>query len=344
MRVQYVTKGRTTVDQILEIPRQSYVELRGYPRTINGTEEYVLVRHKTLSRNEESNPYHYGKQGVDVPRGAQLKSDAIHQMAKARACGLKAARAYLEGRGYICCPMSRKLDRPTEGGSALYRVDDGSYLAQSPQIEKQVLVSVGVERLYDIGPVFRAEPHNTSRHLNQYVSVDVEQAGTDENAVMRTLRSLIISMSRAMEPYGVRRLSTSDFVKVPYKKALAITGKDTIDRVGEEALSKYFRKPFVFITKYPLRQRTWYTRGSTGFDLVHSRCQIASGSVRESDAGTLERNISAHGLDPKKFSSLLDHYRSGARSSVGFGVGLERLIMVLMNYQNVRQIRTMEYL
>ena len=262
-----------------------------------------------------------------------------------------------------------KLGRAgAEGGSSQFRVDyfgRKAVLAQSPQLYKQVMVGV-FERVYEIGPVFRAEKHATQRHLNEYTSLDLE---------MGFLRSFTDLM--ALEQGFLRRLV--DLLRREYAGELALLGAELPDaqhipavrfdeakRLAADAYGYAIREPydlepeeeqhigryakevwgsdFVFVTHYPGRKRPFYTmddpedpRYTLSFDLLFRGVEITTGGQRIHNYGQQVEKLKARGMEPEDFSGYLLFHKHGAPPHGGLGIGLERLTMQLCGLDNIRR-------
>ncbi|MBI2026557.1 MAG: aspartate--tRNA(Asn) ligase, partial [Deltaproteobacteria bacterium] len=255
----------------------------------------------------------------------------------------------------------------TEGGSELFSVkyfETKTYLAQSPQFYKQQLVGGGFERVFETAHVYRAEQHNTSRHLNEYYSLDYEMGFIDsEEDIMRFEMGLLSYMFKGVEESCQSELSYFN-VKIPQFKEIPIISlqeaceilkkkfnKESygdIDPEGEKLLCEHFSKegglPLVFINDYPKSKRPMYAmphekkEGLTrSFDLLFNGLEITTGGQRIHNYDMLVESIRGRGLDPSQFKDYLEIFKYGMPPHGGLAIGAERLTMKLLNLSNIRE-------
>lgn len=277
-------------------------------------------------------------------------------------------REFLSGEGFTEVHSPKIVSTGTEGGADLFQVryfERTAFLAQSPQFYKQMLVGAGFERVFEVGPVFRAERHNTSRHLNEFTSMDLEMGfigGLDDLLSLeeRLLRHIFGRLRERCAPelaiYGasvpevetIPRLRLSEIGTIlerEYGKALR---DGNLDAEGERLICRYILKEtgshFLFATHYPRSARPMYTLPDPGdpgvtlsFDLLFRGMEMNSGGMRISDYDMLVMNIRAFGLDPKDFESYLEVFRYGMPPHGGFAIGLERLTAKVLGLENIRE-------
>jgi nondiscriminating aspartyl-tRNA synthetase len=232
----------------------------------------------------------------------------------------------------------------TEGGANVFTVDyfgREAYLAQSPQFYKQVMVGV-FERVFETGPVFRAEPHETSRHLAEYVSLDAELGFIEDHfGVMGVVREVVAGMC---EGTGVEVLD-----EIPWLH-FAETGVDDVDLApaDERRLCEWARaehgSDFLFVTGYPMAKRPFYTHPeparpeySNSFDLLFRGLEVVTGGQRLHRHEDYLAALASRGLDPGPFEGYLQAFRYGMPPHGGFAIGLERFVARLVGARNVRE-------
>jgi aspartyl-tRNA synthetase len=233
-------------------------------------------------------------------------------------------------------------------------------------------VIAGLERVFEIGPVFRAEPHHTARHLNEYHSLDIEVGFIEDfNDVMNYVEGFFRELARrmeeepearrALEAHGAEppRIPASGIPRVPIRKAYEILrerfGKEIpegedLDGEAERMMAVYAREEFdsdfIFITEYPWRVRPFYTMRKEGepewtysFDLLYRGLEVVTGGQREHRYERLLANLEAKGLRREDFQFYLDFFKHGAPPHGGAGMGLERIVMQSLGLQNIREAR-----
>lgn len=258
------------------------------------------------------------------------------------------------------------LSSATEGGANFFKIkyfDREAYLAQSPQFYKQA-GAVAFERVFEIGSVFRAEPHFTSRHVNEYIGLDGEMAFIESvDDVMAMLETIMQATIEHVRKHGQAMLTLYDahvsprvtIPRIRLTEALAILEKEygkmvenqDIDAEGErmicEYVSKTYGSDFVFLTHYPRHLRPFYSMPSQDgqytetFDLLFRGVEIASGGQRIHDYQMLVDSMKQKGLDPDSFTDYLDIFRYGAPAHGGWGLGSERIIQKLLNLGSIKE-------
>ena len=255
-----------------------------------------------------------------------------------------------------------------EGGTNVFKLDyfgKTVFLAQSPQLYKQALVGV-FGRVFDIGPVFRAEHHDTSRHLNEYISMDFEMGFIDgfedimnmETGVLKYIMTLL--KTEYAEEVSLLKADIPEITEIPCIKFM--DAKDIIinkfkyapsdmkdfDPAEEEMLGKYakkeFNSDFLFVTHYPSKKRPFYTMDdpqdpeyTLSFDLLFRGLEITSGGQRIHDYNEQVAKMKKCGMNPESFDTYLMLHKYGAPPHGGLGLGLERLTMHLLGFKNVRE-------
>ena len=274
-------------------------------------------------------------------------------------------RSTLDGLGFVEMQTPKIVASATESGANVFPVDyfgRPAYLAQSPQFYKQLLVGV-FERVYEVGPVFRAEPHDTTRHLAQYTSLDVELGFVaDHRDVMAVLREVLAGMGSYVADRAATALATlgatvpavpAEIPSVHFTEALAIAGAppDEPDlapaherALGDWALHEHGSE-YVFVTGYPMAKRPFYTHPdparpaySNGFDLLFRGVELVTGGQRLHRYGDYLEALAARGESAAPYASYLDAFRHGMPPHGGFAIGLERFVARLAGVANVREV------
>lgn len=280
----------------------------------------------------------------------------------------QAFRDYLRSKNFEQIHTAKIIDSSTEGGSEMFTVnyfDRRSFLAQSPQFYKQMMVGAGFERVYEIGHAYRAELHNTWRHLNEYVSLDVEMGFIKDEFELMDLEEGFLDYlfkhlnkvcKKELEMYKVElpnevkipRITLEEAHKILLEKYNKKSPIGNIDAKGEELICDYVKKEygteFVFLTKYPVAKRPMYTMPddedktlTKSFDLIYDGLEITTGGQRINDYEMLKENIIKFGLNPEYFDFYLDTFKYGMPPHGGFAIGLERLTMKILKLSNIRE-------
>lgn len=365
-------------DLLSELPRESVIEVEGVARRSEKSQRGVEVlpsRIRVLSRSEVPLPLGVvDKVSADLPtrldhRVIDLRKPAVHAVFELRSHLLAAFRATFVEHGFLEVETPKLLREGAEGGTTLFPVryfDTTAYLAQSPQLYKQMLMSAGFERVFEIAPAFRAEPSDTVRHLTEFASLDAELAYIDspddvrsclESIIQGTVNRTRASLTDAGNPLASRLPEVrTPFPRIPFATAEEWRGRPGAEidlgsedekAIGERAIAE-FGNPFYFLTDFPtkVKERTFYAQrlddrpNVTGyFDLDFNGTEVASGGAREHRLDRLEANIRSAGLDPSSFASYLEAFRFGMPPHGGWGLGIDRLVWLFSGVSNVREAR-----
>ena len=298
-------------------------------------------------------------------RFIDLRKPETQAIFKIRNEVIAAVHKYLRSQDFIEIHTPNIVSSSSEGGTEVFRLkyfEKDAFLAQSPQLYKQSLMATGLDGVYEIAWYFRAEEHNTRRHLNESTAVDLEMAFiSSEEDVMKILENLVHAMwKKASECTKELAILNKKIVvpKLPFKrikyddalKKLNSNGSDIawgqdLGAEEEKLLGEILGKEkieFYFITKYPLESKPFYTmpqgdKYSRGFDLACKGVEIASGSQRIHEVELLKERIEACDLNPDDFESYLKTFRYGMPPHGGFGFGIERFLMELLDINNIRE-------
>ena len=280
---------------------------------------------------------------------------AALRVAAAATAGFRSA---LSEQRFVEIQTPKIVASATESGANVFRLDyfgRPGYLAQSPQFYKQLMVGV-FERVFEVGPVFRAEPSDTARHLTQYTSLDAEMGFVaDHRDVMAMLtRTLAVMMATiTARAHTATPKVPSEIPAVHFAEALRIAGApdDEPDlapaherALGEWALQEH-NSEFVYVTGYPMRKRPFYTHPdpadpacSNGFDLLFRGLEIVTGGQRLHLYDDYVAAIRAMGEPLEPYEGYLDGFRYGMPPHGGWAIGLERFVARLLGIANVREV------
>ncbi|HKV83903.1 MAG TPA: aspartate--tRNA(Asn) ligase [Ktedonobacterales bacterium] len=281
-------------------------------------------------------------------------------------------RASLDARGFTEIQTPKLVASATESGANVFAVgyfERQAYLAQSPQFYKQIMVGV-FERVYEVGPVFRAEPHDTTRHINQYVSLDAEMGFIESHfTVMATLRDTLAGIFSTLRERYPEELALANAalpevpVEIPrihfpeaqelifHRHGVDTRGEPDLSPQDERWLGEWARaehgSDFLFVTGYPMRKRPFYTHPdparpewSNSFDLLFRGMEVVTGGQRLHRYQDYLAALERAGLPLAPFASYLEAFRYGMPPHGGFAIGLERVLMQLTGAPNVKLVTT----
>jgi aspartyl-tRNA synthetase len=276
---------------------------------------------------------------------------------------VEAIRGFLFEKGFLEVHTPRIIASATEGGAELFAVDyfgEKAFLAQSPQLYKEQLV-MSLEKVFEVGPFFRAEESRTRRHLSEFVSVDIEQAFADAETVMALLENLVQHTCKAVKENCSKdlevlkhklRVPEVPFKRLTYDEVLSDLKKEGVEVPwGEDIPTEAFRvlgklyPTFYFITDWPTHSKAFYIKPRDdnpdlceGFDLMWRWVELVSGGTRISEKDLLVSRLKEKGLKPEAFKYHLQAFDYGMPPHAGWAIGLERLTMMLTGKKNIREV------
>ena len=313
-------------------------------------------------------------------RFLDLRRAHIAAMFRLRGKVLQYGREALISEGFFETHTPKIVATATEGGTDLFPMqyfDTPAFLNQSPQLFKQLCMSGGLERVFEIGPAFRAEKHDTYRHLNEFISFDIECSWSTDDDVMGVLERMIhhiwqsIASDEESQSYIATineyraskgedavevivpelpfpRVSYCDAIRIIKQKGGKIEWGDDIDAENSDLLAEDLPQ-FYFLPRWPMALKPFYIHhvegedGSTGdqlsrgFDLNFGRDELTSGGQREHRMDVLIDNLKKMDLDPEEFEFYVAGFRHGVPPHAGWGLGVERILMKLTGAKNVRE-------
>ncbi|CQH48365.1 aspartate--tRNA(Asp/Asn) ligase [Halobacterium hubeiense] len=285
-----------------------------------------------------------------------------------RAEVLRAVREYFRSVGSTEINTPKIVATGTEGGTELFPVTyfgEEAFMNQSPQLFKQLMVGSGLERVFEVGPIFRAEEHNTPRHLNEATMIDFESAFIDHEEAMDVCEGTLKAAYSAVEENCQEELEllgladefeapSGDFPRLTYEEAIErinATGEldeqlvwgDDLPTEGEKALGDDVGGHY-FVTDWPSEIKPFYIQDydddselSKGFDLMHPRMELVSGGQREHRYDALVEGFKQQGLDPDQFEYYTKMFKYGMPPHAGWAYGVERLVMTMLDLDNIRE-------
>jgi len=300
-------------------------------------------------------------------RFMDVRNPKVRAIFRVKDISLTKMREYFESKaGFVEVHTPIIQAAGAEGGATMFPMvyyHKEAFLRQSPQLYKQMLMASSLDRIYEIGSVFRAEKFHTRRHVSEYLSVDMEMAWIEseedvlriaEGLVEYTLRGLKKDCKNELEVFGANvKIPELPFKRLTYSEVLDILAKngikkewgDDLDDPDEKLLGQIMEKKgheWYFITKYPSKIKPFYImmegKVSRGMDLDCKGLEIASGGQREHRYEELVKVMKQKGLDPHKFEFYLSAFQYGMPPHGGFGLGSERLVQQVLGVENIKEI------
>ncbi|MEM2111418.1 MAG: aspartate--tRNA(Asn) ligase [Candidatus Bathyarchaeia archaeon] len=360
------------LEQINSLQRQYCISVRGYVKKMDKAPrgvEIVPKSIKVLGVAKQPLPLDItGKTHADIDvrldaRVLDLLRDENRAIFRIKHAALKATRDFLSKNGFIEVNTPKIIASATEGGAELFPIayfEREAFLAQSPQLYKEQLVIV-FEKVFEIGPTFRAEKSHTRRHLTEFISVDIEEAFATAEDVMKVAEDLLQYICKEVNQNCRRELEilkyNIEIPEVPFKR---LTYDTIIEELKEENLNIDWGEDiptvayrilgknhpyFYFITDWPTKLKPFYIKPrddkpelSEGFDLMWHWIEIASGGTRVHDKELLIKRMKEQGLNPESFKYHLQTFDFGMPPHAGWAIGLERLVMMLTGIKNIREV------
>ncbi|WP_419743459.1 aspartate--tRNA(Asn) ligase [Paraclostridium dentum] len=336
--------------------------------------EIEVRKFEVISKCKDELPIEINKEDLNVNlvtmlnnRVLSLRHEKINAIFKVQNVIINGFREYLIGEGFTEIFTPKLVSEGAEGGTEVFEVkyfDNKAYLAQSPQFYKQMMVAAGFEKVFEIGHVYRAEQHDTNRHLNEYVSMDLEFGFIeDEEDIMKLeeelLKFIINKLEKETEKYlellnvGLPNINGS-IPMIKFSKAIEILKEEynkinlenDLDPEAEKLLCEYAKEKlgsdFIFVTHYPRVKRPMYTmpcgeNETHSFDLLFRGIEITTGGQRIHDYDMLINNIKYKGLNPENYLSYTEVFKYGVPKHGGLAIGLERIVSKILGLENVRE-------
>ena len=296
-------------------------------------------------------------------RALDMRNQKTASIFKLRSKVLASIRETLIKRKFIEINTPKIIGSASEGGADLFGLDyfgQKAYLAQSPQLYKEQM-TIGLERVFEISSFYRAEKSHTGRHLSEFTSVDIEAAMMDYTDVMDVLESIVVDVFKntsencKTEQHEIGyeiKVPDSPFERVTYTQALEeLSSMDIKIEFGEDLQDSHLRSlvekhpGFFFLTDWPMKLKPFYIHEkdddptlSRSFDLQYGYLELSSGGRRLHDPEQLRSRLKEQDLDPSSFEEHLKTFGWGMPPHSGWGMGLDRLMTVLIGIDNVREV------
>ncbi|MDR0375594.1 MAG: aspartate--tRNA(Asn) ligase, partial [Treponema sp.] len=360
---------------------ESVVSVKGTPalnEKAPGGAEIKVQALECIARATGDLPYQVNgdpaKTGLEAlldNRGLSLRNPKIRAIFTVQATIIEAFSAYLRGQDFIEIKTSKLVGNSTEGGSELFEVayfDRKVYLAQSPQFYKETMVASGMERVFEVAPAYRAEKHDTPRHLNEYVSLDVEMGFIDsEKDLIELEKGLLIHIFEEVARKNAAELAlwnaavpnaeaVNQSPTVGYEEAVKIAGAESAKTGGgrifditpeaERFLCSWSLREYdsdlLFVNGFPRRYRPFYTypldaSRTMSFDALFRGLEITTGGRRQHDYQAFLDILPKFGLKAENFTNYLDLLKYGCPPHGGFAIGCERLTARILGIANVKE-------
>ncbi|MCL2711833.1 MAG: aspartate--tRNA(Asn) ligase [Methanomassiliicoccaceae archaeon] len=363
-------------DSLTTLSRESVISITGEVKASNQTELGLEVIPSSFeSYSDAFVPLPMGvidKVNVEMDtrlnnRFMDLRKPEIRAVFELKSIMTGLLNEIMTANGFVNVFTPKIVDSGAEGGASLFKVDyfgKQAYLAQSPQLYKQMLMSTGLDRVYEIAPAFRAEHSNTNRHVTEFVSFDGEMSWiSSQSDVMNMIENIVNKLLIGLKEKGKEQLSILgkdiNVPEIPYPvltyseclRMLASEGMhlkegDDLGTEGEKLIGDLMSKKgyeLYWISEYPEVEKPFYimekegTSYSFSFDLDFKGQEISSGGQREHRYEKLVERMKKKGLDPDNFASYLDAFRYGMPPHGGWGIGIERMLVKMLDLPNVRE-------
>jgi len=336
--------------------------------------EVSVEKFSIINSSIEELPIEINKENLEVNldtmlnnRMLSLRHEKVNAIFKIQNIIVEGFREFLNKEDFTEISTPKLVAEGAEGGTEVFKVqyfEREAYLAQSPQFAKQMMVGAGFERVFEIGHVYRAEEHNTNRHLNEYISMDLEMGFIeDEKDIMDLEENLIKFILRKVIEEGKIYLELleaevptieSKIPRIKFSEAIQILEKEynktglegDMDPEGEKLICKYAKEKldceFIFLTHYPRKKRPMYTMPcgnleTHSFDLLFRGIEITTGGQRIHEYNMLIENMKYKGLNPENYESYTSNFKYGMPPHGGLAIGLERITAKLLGFENIRE-------
>jgi aspartyl-tRNA synthetase len=376
--IQVVAKRKECTEKLFlyiqQLKEHASVAIRGKVRSQEKApsgSEVIPLELRVFSMAKKSAPFMIQSKisvGIDTRldlRAIDLRRNFLKSIFHIRNTALNAIREFLTDQGFIEVNTPKMIATATEGGAALFPIfyyDREAFLAQSPQLYKEQL-TMAFESVFEIGPIFRAEPSRTNRHLSEAISIDVEEAFVDYNDIMQLLEKMILSIIDSIREKNKIEMTYLNlqlpkiefpFPKYSYNEIISKLqeGQENI-KWGDDLPPQMIKNlqdnrtdGFYFITDWPTSIKPFYVKTKLrddevmceSFDLMYGSLELSSGSTRINRKDDLLERMKKQGLNVNAFDYHLRVFDYGVPPHAGLGLGLERLLMAITQCDNIRDV------
>lgn len=368
---QIIIKGELN-ENLEEINRQSVISIKGMVQETKARDFAFEVKADEINVLAKAihplpvDPIGRIQSNIDTRlnhRALDMRNQRTASIFKLRHHVLQSLRSTLVEKKFIEITTPKIIGSASEGGANLFSLEyfgKTAYLAQSPQLYKEQM-TIGLERVFEISNFYRAEKSHTGRHLSEFTSIDIEAAFMDYNDVMDTLESLVMNVFKytsencKAEQKAIDHtilVPTSPFEKVTYSQCIEELQKaDEKIEFGDDLQDSHLRiigdahPGFFFLTDWPMKLKPFYIREkdedatlSRSFDLQYGYLELSSGGSRLHNPDIIKARLKEQGLDPAQFQDHLKTFDWGMPPHSGWGMGLDRLMTILIGIDNVREV------
>ncbi|MEK6833418.1 MAG: aspartate--tRNA(Asn) ligase [Nanoarchaeota archaeon] len=369
--VQCVIQG-DLIKKLSELTLESAIEIKGKSKSAQVKAEFVRkdvevdIESIEIISKAEKLPIHVNEKTTTTEfakrldnRVLDIRKPKIQAIFEIQTVIANSFREYFYKNKFIEIQPPCIISAASEGGTELFPVqyfEQKAYLAQSPQLYKQIL-ACSLEKTFTITPVWRAEKHNTTRHINEIRQMDIECAFTDQMSIMKELEEVMKFIIKQvsekckieLEMLGIKDLKIPKGIYLSYEEAIKkVGGKSGEDFTPEQEkkLCNLYLGDLVFTHSWPSAIKPFYimpkgekkdAKLSEGFDALYGGIEISSGGQRIHIPELLIERLKVKGLNPKNFESYIDSFRYGAPPHSGWSIGLERLTQIVCGLDNIKE-------
>lgn len=370
--VQCVVKDAGLFEKTKLLSLESVVEIHGEVKKANVKAELVRsdveieVKDIVLLNKAETLPIQVNEKTITTDlsnrldyRSLDVRKPKVAAIFKIQSEIANSFREFFYKKGFIEIQTPAVIGAASEGGTDLFEVkyfEKKAYLAQSPQLYKQMM-ACSLEKVFTITPVWRAEKHNTTRHINEIRQMDIEVAFTDQMSIMKFQEEVVAFIVKNVREKCVEELKILGRSDIKIPKGVYLSYEDAIKKAGgkigedftpeeERKLCTLYPGDLVFTHSWPTSIKVFYimpkgeqknAKESCGFDALYGGVEISSGGQRIHLPELLIERIKAKGLNPKDFKTYIDSFRYGAPPHSGWSIGLERLTQMICGLDNIKE-------
>jgi len=374
--VQCILKGENLMKVVNEITLESVVALKGKVKDAKVKAQYtrddveIEVTELQILNKAENLPIHVNEKADSKTelskrldyRSLDVRKPKVRAIFRIQSTIINAFREFFYLRNFTEIQTPGIIGTSTEGGTDLFEVNyfgKKAYLAQSPQLYKQ-LMAISLEKVFSTGAIWRAEKHDTSKHINEIRQMDIEMAFSDDIKIMKYLEESVQFIVKKVLERNKKEIEILGLdLKVPsakyltYVQAIELLNKngfkmkigDDFEPEAERKLCSLFPNTIVFTYEWPIEIKPFYIwpkdekrQISGGFDALYGGVEISSGGQRINLPEVLIKNIKSKGLKPADFQWYIDSFKYGAPMHAGWSIGLERLTYALTGLDNIREV------